>query len=464
MSNRRRPIDKARDKRLAHDGGIENVAAGLGTSRDKSYYTRYTTPVPFEEQTLIDMYRQSWLAGQIVDVVTDDMTSKWRTASSKAFKEDATLFQRMEEKFDLRARITETLRWSRLFGGACMVIAIEGDEFDKPLVLDSIRQGSLRQFFVLDRYSITPSEKLEQDPLSVHFGKPESYRINQTAQLVHSSRIIKLGGSRMPYRARQNLQYWDDSVLQRAYDSIINSDTAMASVASMFFEANVDVISAEGMADLLSTKQGQQKVIARYQAAATIKSFNRLLLLDGGEKYDKKQNNFANVHDVIEKFMVYVAGAADIPVTRLFGKSASGLNATGEGDMRNYYDSLQSRQSTDLRPALRYADEIMLRSELGTMPDDYSFEFCALWQQTDKEKADTQKVKADRDKIYLDSGVITQAIVARQLVQDGTYKISDEEIADLEAMAEVGGAEDDSKDAGEEVPPTEDETDAGEEP
>ena len=33
-----------------------------------------------------------------------------------------------------------------------------------------------------------------------------------------------------------------------------------------------------------------------------------------------------------------VAGAAsDHPVTKLFGRSPAGLNATGEADMQNYY-------------------------------------------------------------------------------------------------------------------------------
>jgi hypothetical protein len=49
-------------------------------------------------------------------------------------------------------------------------------------------------------------------------------------------------------------------------------------------------------------------------------------------------------------------GRADIPVTRLLGTSAKGLNATGEGDNDNYDEMVSARQETDLRPNLERLD------------------------------------------------------------------------------------------------------------
>lgn len=46
--------------------------------------------------------------------------------------------------------------------------------------------------------------------------------------------------------------------------------------------------------------------------------------------------NFAGLKDIYEAFMTEVAGAAEILVTRLFGRSPDGMNATGKADMQHY--------------------------------------------------------------------------------------------------------------------------------
>jgi len=46
------------------------------------------------------------------------------------------------------------------------------------------------------------------------------------------------------------------------------------------------------------------------------------------------------------------SSASDIPVIRLIGTSATGLNGSGETDLNNYYDMLSSRQESRIRPEL----------------------------------------------------------------------------------------------------------------
>ena len=132
-----------------------------------------------------------------------------------------------------------------------------------------------------------------------------------------------------------------------------------------------------------------------------------------------------------------VSGAADIPMTRLFGRSAGGLNTTGDNDIRNYYDMLQAKQESELRPQLERLDAIMVRSELGQMPEDYGFTFNSLWQMSDKELADTEKTRAERDKIYFDMGVIDEGVIAADLKEAGTYaNLTDEHVKLAQELAE----------------------------
>lgn len=83
----------------------------------------------------------------------------------------------------------------------------------------------------------------------------------------------------------------------------------------------MDVLRISGLSNTLTTDRGAEEVHKRFQLAAMMKSFNRMLLLDAQDAYTQKTNHFSGVKDVIEQFMMDISGAADIPATRLFGQS-----------------------------------------------------------------------------------------------------------------------------------------------
>lgn len=425
------------NKPLPVGDGLENAVAGLGTSRDKMYYSQYGLPRHLDRQELENMYRSSWLAKRIINTIADDMTREWRSVVFDA-KDDKSQFaiEKAEKRLRIRAKVNEALRWSRLYGGAVIIIGIKNQPLEQPLDVSRIRRGDLQWLQVIDRWRLGSTGIRTTDLASPNFGLPEKYVLAESSVQVHHTRVLRFGGQKLPYFAFMANAMWDDSELQHVLDSIMNTDTASKGIATMLFESNVDVIKSDGLGELLSTKDGETKLVKRFQTATLLKSFNRVLLLDGQESYDKKSNQFSNLDKIWIQFMVDVCGAADIPMTRLFGQSAAGLSATGDNDIRNYYDMISAKQEAELRDRLEYLDEILVRSELGVMPDDYRFDFNSLWQISDTEQANIEKTRAERDQIYLQSGVISEGVVARELKEDGTYvNLTDEDIELAEELS-----------------------------
>lgn len=416
--------------------GLENVVAGLGTSRDKAYYNEYGLPRPLGRQELENMYRSSWLAKRIINTIADDMTREWRSVAFDSKDDQHQLaIEKAEKRLKVRAKINEALRWSRLYGGACVVIGLKNQNLNQPLDVTKVKKGDLQWLQVVDRWRLGSTGVRTTDLASPNFGLPEKYVLAESSVEVHYTRVLRFGGQKLPYFAFMANAMWDDSELQHVLDSIMNTDTASKGIATMLFESNIDVVTSQNLAEVLSQKDGEAKLMKRFQTAAMLKSFNRMLLLDGSETYEKKSNQFTNLDKIWMQFMVDVCGAADIPMTRLFGQSAAGLSATGDNDVRNYYDMISAKQESDLRDRLEYLDEILVRSELGAMPDDYRFDFNSLWQISDTEQAAIEKTRAERDQIYLQAGVITEGVVARELKEDGTYvNLTDE---DIELAAEL---------------------------
>lgn len=414
--------------------GLENVQAGLGTPRDKRYYSTYGTPRTLDQQTLENMYRTSWLVKRIVNAIPDDMTREWRCIHfGDADLDNAKVVETEEKRLGIKAKVNEALRWARLYGGALIIIGTKDKDLSQPLDVEAVRKGDLQWLRVVDRWRVSADAQLTTSLQSDNFMYPEFYTVADTAIRVHHSRVLRFDGQPLPYQAFRLNGNWHDSEVQHTYDSVINYDTTAHGIATMIFEANVDVVEVPELNALLASKQGEANLIKRFQVAATMKSFNRTLIIGGGEKYSKHNNTFANLDKVLEGFMQDVCGACDIPATRLFGMSPKGMNATGESDLTHYYDMVAAKQESDLRNRLEYLDQILVRSVLGTMPQDYEFTFNSLWQMTDAEVAEIQSKNANRDKTYLDGGVIKPSAVAKDLKEKNVYaNITDEDIKELE--------------------------------
>ncbi|MTV59129.1 DUF1073 domain-containing protein, partial [Streptococcus pneumoniae] len=83
-------------------------------------------------------------------------------------------------------------------------------------------------------------------------------------------------GASLPADA-QNMtasQGWGDSVLQSTMDTIKNADSTMANIASMVFEAKVDVFKFEGYAEMLQNTANDAAVTRRLQLQSAMKGIN----------------------------------------------------------------------------------------------------------------------------------------------------------------------------------------------
>jgi phage-related protein (TIGR01555 family) len=442
LSRTNKPVVTAADSSsVARTGdGLENFVAGLGTDRDKRSYSYYNVPRTLTYFELENMFRTSWIAKRIVSVVASDMTREWRTVNLGDDDQNPRIKQieDFEQKFGLVAKICEAIRLARLHGGSLIILGInDTDNLERPLVVESLGRDCLRWVRVMDKTRMAPDNVLVDDLTNIDFGLPEFYRIAESQVRVHHSRVIRFNGEPLPYFAWKMNGMWDDSVLQHVYDSVQSYDTVVGAITSMVYESNVDVINSPNLTETLSTKTGESKLTRRFQLAMMMKSFNKTLLLDENEKYEKKTNSFSGLDAIWERNAIDVCGAARIPMVVLFGMSAAGLNNTGENDIENYYSMISSEQETSLRPRLDYLDQITLRHLFGSIPSDFSYEFDSLWRTDDTEQATVDYQNAQRDQIYLNAGVISEGVVARNLKRRNVYQgMTNEDVELAEELAQ----------------------------
>lgn len=408
--------------------GLVNVVSGLGTAKAKRSHNRFTYSVMNDWGALDAAYQTNWIARQIVDVPAEDMTREWRS-----IKGDGAEDIRIEEdRIGLPMMVNEALSWARLYGGAG-ILMLTNQPLDKPLDVKRIRKGDLHRVIVFDRFEMNSLTLNTWNVLASNYLLPEFYTINGGSQQIHWSHFARFHGARLPRRQRVLTQGWGDSELRKCLDDIMDIVASKDGIAELMQEANVDVIKREGLSDELASDQ-DAAITKRYALFSQMKSTINMALLDGEETLERMTLNLSGVAPIIETFMTWISGAADIPVTRLFGTSAKGMNATGEGDETNYQNSIRSKQLTQMDPAVRTLDEVLVRSALGYWPDDFNYQWNPLAQPNTVDLATAAKARADTDMLYLDSGVVQVSQVQRRLQTEEAYQFNEEDIEELEGL------------------------------
>lgn len=430
-------------QRVTGGDALENIVAGLGTHRDKRTHTHYTLPRMLNRFDLENMFRTSHVAKRIVMAPADIITREWREFKLEDDDNNPQIeaLEDEEERLCVVQKFREAIYWARLYGASLMILGTKDAnsalDWMKPLDVTKIKQGDLKFIQVVDRWRCAPSGKMTQDILSPNFGMPDSYLLSESALEIHHTRIIRFNGQKLPYFAWLQNGMWDDSELQHPMEAIVNYDTAMASVGSMLFEANIDVVQVEGLTELLGTANGEQKLVNRFRLGQMMKSFNRTLILDGKEKYEKKHNQFTNLDNIMHEYRKDVAGASRIALSILFGEQAGGLSAGGDDDLRNCYDFIAEERGAKVDPQLSYFDQVFVRHTLGTYPKGYTSEWKSLWQVDDSDQATVDYQNAQRDQIYLQTGVVTEGLVASELKRKGVYaSMSTEDVKMAEELSE----------------------------
>ena len=410
--------------------GYTNAAAFLGEESPLlSAGTFLRSGLTSDPELLTAMYRESWLTMRIIDMPSEDMTRAWYRLSSSLSEEQVHTLRRLEARHSVKQELTNALRWARLYGGslALMVIRGEEDRLDQPLDPDLLLPDCFQGLLVLDRaQGIQPSPELVTDLDDPDFGLPESYTVdldaeNRRSVVLHHSRVLRFVGRELPRTETVRENYWGASEMEHIQEELLKRSAASANIAQLLFQANITTLKMSDLGDLLNAGTEEQRRSVEYAMGMENRfrtSFG-IQLLSKDDSMENHTYSFAGLGEIYEQFMMDMAGASEIPATRLFGRSPQGMNATGESDLRNYYDMIASLQERQLRPALEKLLPVMAVSCWGYVPEDLEFVFEPVMTTSPAERAElVQKLSGDVIEAYK-CGLLTREQALEELKSRG---------------------------------------------
>lgn len=412
LATRGSPLLKAAVKNATRTDSWINLLTGLGGGRDRSLQTQVANFNLLQPRELDALYHGYDLPARIVDKVVDDAMRRGFCTGDPAVDAQVTAWKAAE-------RVTEARKWGRLYGVGGIILGLSDrlGPMDAPVDLRQVGPGDLQYLLVVDRQDIQVADR-DYDPSSIRYGEIKTIRVGTSQGVqyqgtpVHVSRMILFKGVLTAERQKARNGGWDFSVLQRPSQVLSDFDQSWRSMMNLVQDLSLAVIRIKGLMDMIA--EGQKEVMLdRMEVVNMARSVAGLMILDAEEEGFEQvaAGNASAIDPILMRIAQRVATAADMPATVLLGISPAGMNATGESDIRLWYDRVEVERTQELtEPCLTLA-QVIARSS-GLVPPS-RITWPPLWQPTPTEAADLRTKQVTADKTEIDSGVLTAEEVTK---------------------------------------------------
>lgn len=428
---------------------FQNVQAqlGWGTNNQSSASTYSLSYQSRNRIALEAAYRGSWIVAAAVDAIPEDMTRCGIEMSGLDPDEISTLETDMTN-LGIWDRLCENGKWARLYGGSLAVMLIEGQDLSTPLRVETVGKDQFKGLLVLDRWMVSPPVGDVVTDYGPDMGKPVFYNVIADYAAIpkakiHYSRVIRMEGADLPFYQRVSENGWGLSVLEPLWDRLIAFDSASVGTGQLVYKAHLRVMKIKGLRDIIAAGgpalAGLEAQIKFTRMAQTNEG---MTILDGEDEFDTHQYSFSGLSDVLIQFAQQLSGATGIPLTRLFGQSPNGLNATGEGEMKQYHEKVKQKQEKEFRTPIQRLLSVMSMSSLGKPLDkEFQYEFRNLQEMSEAEKAEIATKKTAAVVQALDANIIKPSTAMKELKASAPVtgmfgNISDDDIAEAEKQEE----------------------------
>ena len=396
----------AQAARATLDGWV-NSLTGLGTAlHDALGSTFSSTAKNKSEDHYENLIRTNGLARRIARLPAREMLRQGyeiEVSDDPDYDERPVLDE--VERLRLDVELVWAMTLARATGGAVLIPFVNDGAVDlrEPLNYDRIRE--ITEIKVLSKKCAT----------RIATGSP-IFRINfpNTGLPIvemHESRLLVFEGERITEDAKASNNGWSDSIFVALEEPLARLGTSWQALGNMLVDGSLGVLKLKGFHELVSGHAGGDEAMrTRFRLMAHGRSVARALALDADkEDFTFQNRSFAGVPDSVYAIMSELSSETGIPITKLFGRSAAGMNATGEGDAKDWLNEVAADRTDHLAPQHRNVIRMVMMQKkpgLGKEPKHWSVSYNPLWQMTDLEQATVRKLNSEASALDITNQVI----------------------------------------------------------
>ena len=373
--------------------------------------------------SIAELYNKGGIYARVIDKPAGDAVAR---GFDLVEGDDDKPAQAEFDRLSLLPKLSDALRLSMLSGGAALIpICDDAASMAAPLNADRVRKISGIRVFSVDDFTV---RQKYGDITKENYGEPELYEVRRgTSHLVvHASRIIPVPGDPLAL-ASEDIPWKGRPVASRIYGSISRWSSALDFSLKILERKQQAVHRMKGLADAISNNL-ESEVRQRVALVDGVRNALNGVTVDADDDYTVIDLSTGGIRELIAEYQIAVSAECGIPVAILFGRSAAGMNATGEADFEAYYDHLEALQRTKLTPALERITELVLAQDGMRDIGDWFIQWKPLQSTTEKQQADLDKAQAEARAIQaatLDKLIASDMLSAEEgrasLIENGNH-------------------------------------------
>lgn len=400
-------------KKLAMDAGFdEGDAFGMLGNVNAAFDEGYAFP----GFTILANWAQIPEFRRPAEVYAREMTRKWIKIKATGEEKKIDQIKALEAEFrrlNVQAVFREAIEKDGLFGRAQIFLDMgaESDQLEPGELKTELTEssskigiGSLKRLTVVEPIWSYPNRYNADDPLDSTFYKPTSWFV--MGKEIHSSRLMTIVSRKVPDILKPAYAFAGLSLSQMIKPYADNWLRTRQSVSDLIHSFTVWTLKTD-MTQLLN-KGGADNFFYRMQLFNLGRDNHGINAINkDGEEFSNVSASLAGLDKLQAQSQEQQCAPAGLPLVYLTGITPSGLNATSEGEIEVFQDTLSANQEI-YTPFVSKVLNIAQLSLFGEIDPDIGFEWVPMRTMSEEQRANIRKVEAETDATMIGAGVISQ--------------------------------------------------------
>lgn len=413
--------DEYKEMNMAFDsaGGFNTIYESL---TQHAYDLGQYPITSFVGYGVLQQIAQQGLIRACIQTVSDDLSRKWIKIDGCDDPQKLEIIENELKKLHIKDLFHKAVTTTGYMGGAFIFIDTGEDDLTLPLAINDLsaelKEGSKVKFVVVDPVNVSPIEYNCINPLRDDYMQPRMWQV--LGKRVHASRLLPFVENQPPMLLKPNYNFLGIPQAQILWDYVMHFNQTRASTARLLDKISLLVVQTD-MDAVLSDEHGIELFDAKMEFLERYRNNDSVFVCDKeSEGVMNVQTTIAGCTDVVRQSLELIACINRTPAVKLLGISPSGFNATGESDLKNYYDYISSKQEL-YREQIQTIINVIQLVEFGNIDPAITFKFEPLNEENKASQAMTAQTKI---------GALTQ-LVDRQAMSAEELRTAVREDEDL---------------------------------
>lgn len=362
---------------------------------------------------------QHWLVDKACSMAGEDaVRNGWLLSTPDGEdldKEEHDKLIEADKGYKIKENLVEFNRFKNIFGIRIAIFKVKSNDplyYEKPFNPDGCGPGCYQGISQVDPYWMTPvlSSNGANDPSEIGFYDPQYWVIN--GKKYHISHLAISRGPQPADILKPTYIFGGVSLAQRIYERVYAAErtaneSPLLAMSKRTTAIHVDVDQV--LADQCAFEERLAMWI-KYRDNHGVKVLGKEEMM---EQFDTALADFDSI--IMNQYQI-VAAIARVPATKLLGTSPKGFNATGEFEMKNYHEELESTNEHVMMPMLERHYMLSARS-LG-IKGIINIVMNPVDSVTAKERAELNQQKSQTGIELINAGVISPEEERQRLIDD----------------------------------------------